>query len=185
MTVRPSSSVSRAAAQVRSGASVRVGAGVRKLTSPFMRSSVDLGRQRQLSWIEIRGHPEPDERGVVIAPRERLRSALRDDPARGDHRDAVGEVLRLVHVVRGEQDRLAERPEALNELPGAPPCRRVEPGGGLVEEDELRVAGDPERQVEPPSLAAGERPDPGVALLLEPHQLDDLVRRERARDTPR
>ena len=64
-------------------------------------------------------------------------------------------------------------------LPGGPSRRRVEAGRRLVQEEELRVADEREREVEPPLLAAGERLHAGVALLLEPDELDDLAPRAR------
>src|SRR5581483_7593107 len=48
-------------------------------------------------------------------------------------------------------------------------------GRRLVEEDELRVADEGERQVEAALLAAGQRPHPVAALLLEADDLDHLV----------
>jgi hypothetical protein len=73
-----------------------------------------------------------------------------------------------------------------------PPCRRgghggrrVEPGGGLVEEDQVGVADDAERQVQAAALAAGERLDAGVALLAQTHQVDDLVGVARVRKPSR
>jgi hypothetical protein len=61
--------------------------------------------------------------------------------------------------VGGEQDRgpgVAERPDR---GPGLLPGGGVEPGGRLVEEQQPRPADDPERQVEPALLAAGQLPD--------------------------
>ncbi len=52
---------------------------------------------------------------------------------------------------------------------------RVEARRRLVEEDELRVADQGEREVQPPRLPAGERPRERLALLGEPDDLDDLV----------
>jgi hypothetical protein len=74
-----------------------------------------------------------------------------------------------------EEDRLAQGLEVADDLPGAPPGRRIESGGRLVEEQELRVAGQRHRHVQPPLLTARELPHPAVALLHEPHHLDDLV----------
>src|SRR5687768_18083304 len=46
--------------------------------------------------------------------------------------------------------------------PRVPAGRRVEAGGGLVEEDELRVADERDPQVEPPFLAPGQCLHPPV-----------------------
>src|SRR5207253_2981104 len=45
----------------------------------------------------------------------------------------------------------------------------------LVEEDEVGVAGDAEREVETALLAAGECLDAGLHLLAEPDELEDLL----------
>jgi signal transduction histidine kinase len=70
----------------------------------------------------------------------------------------------------GEKDRLAELAEPGDDLPGGPAGGRVEPGGRLVEEDELGVTDQREREIEPPPLAAGEpggeRAGSGVQLAV-------------------
>ena len=63
---------------------------------------------------------------IEVAPADVGRRALRHDlPARDDD-DAIGERLRLVHVVRGEQHRLAERGEVGDDVPRLAPRARVE-----------------------------------------------------------
>ena len=103
-----------------------------------------------------------------------------DDLPLAEDSDAVGEVLCLVEVVRREQDRLAELPQRTQRLPGLAPRVRVEARGRLVEEDQLRVADEPEPKVETPPLAAREAAHENVPLVLQPDQLDDLVDRPRA-----
>ena len=104
-----------------------------------------------------------------------LRRARRDDAPGRDDRDAVGEGLRLVHVVRGEEDRLAQVAQAADHVPGLAARRGVEAGGRLVEEEQLGVADQGEGDVEPPLLPARERRGPGVRLLGEADQLHRLV----------
>src|SRR5205823_1446858 len=60
-------------------------------------------------------------------------------------------------------------------LPRRTPRGRVEPGRRLVQEEELGVADEREREVEPALLAAGEGADASGALLLEPDERDHLV----------
>src|SRR5207248_6093672 len=91
------------------------------------------------------------------------------------HRDAVGELLGLVEVVRGEQDGLAERAERADHLPRRAAGLRVEAGGGLVEEDEVGIADERDAEVEPPLLAARQRLDARVRLVDEPDERDHLV----------
>ena len=71
-----------------------------------------------------------------------------------DDRDAVGQCLRLVEVMRGQQDRLAEVrrerivTQALRRAAGSKPVV------GLIEEDQLGIADQRERQIEAPELRA-------------------------------
>ena len=98
-----------------------------------------------------------------------------DDLARDDHGDAVGELLRLVEVVRRQQHRLPEPAQRAHELPGVAARGGVEAGRRLVEEDELRVADERDPEVEPPLLPARERLHLRVALLVEADEVDHLV----------
>src|SRR6266511_4300317 len=86
----------------------------------------------------------------------------------------VGELLRLVHVVGGEQDRLAEVAQALHQLPRAAPGRGIEAGGRLVEEEQVGVADDAEGEVQAALLAAGQRPGPRRPLVAETDHVDHL-----------
>jgi hypothetical protein len=120
-------------------------------------------------------HPVPDPGPGLFPVGQRGRVALGDDAPGRDHRHPVGQVLRLVHVVRGQQDGLAERGQVLDHLPRLAPGRGVEPGGRLVEEEQFRVAGQGDRHIEPPLLPAGQLVHPRVPLLLQPDQADHLV----------
>jgi hypothetical protein len=112
---------------------------------------------------------------------ERGGRALRNDPAGGDQGYPVGEVLGLVHVMRGQEYGLAERGEVLHDRPGLVPGRRVEAGGRLIEEEQVGVARQRDRDVEPPLLPARELDHPRVPLAGQADQLDDLVAGSRAR----
>ena len=99
--------------------------------------------------------------------------------ARAQDRDPVGQLLRLIEVVGGEQDGLAERAQVLDRLPAPTARLRVEAGGGLVEEDQVGVARQREGEVEAAPLAARKLADLGVLDLVE---LDDVQQvGERAR----
>src|SRR5262249_56991661 len=71
---------------------------------------------------------------------ELLGAALGDDPALVEDRDPIGEMIRLVQVLRGEEDRDATGGETADDLPYVAPGARVEAGGRLVEEDQAWVA---------------------------------------------
>jgi len=91
-----------------------------------------------------------------------------------DHGDPVGEGLCLVHVVRGQDDGGAERPQGGDDVPELVAGRGVEPGGRLVEEQQLGIADQPDPDVEASLLATGEGPGPSPALVLQPDQGEDL-----------
>jgi hypothetical protein len=78
--------------------------------------------------------------------------------------------------VRGEEDALAKLTEVADRFPRLTPSRRVEARRRLVEEDELRVAHESERQIEPSQLAAGQRAHAHVGLLGQAHELHHLLR---------
>ena len=101
---------------------------------------------------------------------------LPDDHAVAQHRHAIGQLLRLVEVVRRQEDRLAERAQVANRLPGAPPCAGVEARRRLVEEDQLGVADERQAEVEAAFLPAGQRSHACVALVRQPDDLDHLAR---------
>ena len=98
-----------------------------------------------------------------------------EDAAVLDDRDSVGELLRLVEIVGCEEDRLAQSAEVSHRLPRPPAGLGVEARGRLVEEDQLGVADQREREVEPPQLPAGELADPSAGALLQPRQRQDLL----------
>ena len=85
---------------------------------PFAASNSASGSGEVLRADSVR-QPEADEGDPVLATREHTGVSGDDPPAREDG-DTIGEVLRLVHVVRREQDRRAERAQVRDELPGAP-----------------------------------------------------------------
>ena len=99
----------------------------------------------------------------------------REHAALLDDRHAVGQRLRLVEVVGGQQDRLAERAQRADRLPRRPSRLGVEAGGGLVEEDQLGVAHQRQREVQAPQLPAGEPAAAHVGLLPQARQLQHLL----------
>src|SRR4051794_4844501 len=118
------------------------------------------------------GDPHP-ARGLDA---QLARRADGEDPPLLDDRHPVGELLGLVEVVRGQHDRLAQRAQRADRLPRAAPGGGVEAGRRLVEEDQLGVADERQREVEPAQLPAGELARLGVLLALQPDERDDLVR---------
>ena len=120
---------------------------------------------------------ELDGAGVAVAPAERVRGALSDDVSADDDGDAVGEPFCLIHVVRRQEDRLAEIAEAFDHIPGRSACRGVEAGGRLVEEDQLRVADEREGEVESAALATREAGAPAGRPFLRARRARSSRRR--------
>src|SRR5207248_6144211 len=63
----------------------------------------------------------------------------RGDPAVVDDRNAIAELIRLLHVVRGEQHGAALRLELADAIAEIARRLRIEPDGRLVEHDERRI----------------------------------------------
>src|SRR5436309_8649317 len=79
-----------------------------------------------------------------------------DDFAMVHDRDIVCELLRLIQIMRRQEDRRPFALELSDEPPQLPPGTRIEARGRLVEEDELRFSDEGHRDAEATSLAAGE-----------------------------
>ena len=154
-TSSASSSSPRASASAVSSFSRRVGSRVCSTTSSPSAAIANLGLDGTAGQLR--------------------RRPLAHDHAVAQHGDAVRELLGLIQVVRGEQDRLAERAQVANRLPGRPPRAGVEARRRLVEEDQLGIADQAEPEVEPALLAARQAARAGVLLLLQADELDHLV----------
>src|SRR5690625_7723483 len=66
-----------------------------------------------------------------------------------DDGDTVGKLIGLLEVLRGEEDGRPGIDECADDLPYIATAAWVEPGGGLIEEEQLRRADDACRDVEP------------------------------------
>jgi hypothetical protein len=115
---------------------------------------------------------------------KRIRRCVGHEPAPGQNEQSVGEPLGLVHVVRRQEDRGAAVGEALDDRPGLSARRRVEPGGGLVEEQQLGPADDAQAEVDPSLLAAREATDARVGLRCEVDEVEHLAHRPRCGEEP-
>src|SRR5918999_969788 len=73
---------------------------------------------------------------------ERAWRPKRYDTAVVHDRDAIGQSLRLFHVVSGQENRPPSRLERLDQVPHLPSCLRIETGRRFVEKDELGIADD-------------------------------------------
>ena len=115
---------------------------------------------------------------ITSAPTDRFRSvgrALGDDLAVVDDADPVGELVGLLEVLRGEEDRHAELlVEPAHLVPHARPAHRVEPGGRLVEEQDVGVVHERGGEVEASLHAARVRADAPIEGVGEVDQLAEL-----------
>src|SRR4051794_12369833 len=102
------------------------------------------------------------------------RRAGGDDQAVLDDRDAIGQLLRLVEVVGREQHGLVELLEPADHAPRGAPRGGVEARRGLVEEHQLGVAHQRQRQVEPAPLPTRELSRALVLVAVESHERDGL-----------
>ncbi len=114
-----------------------------------------------------------DFRGGVAGD-EVARGAFRGDLAVVHDDQAVAQLLRLVHVVRGEDERDAALLEVEQAVPDDVPCLRVEPGGGLVEYQDVRVVDEAPGDREAALHAAGQRLYLVIGPLGELHEVEQL-----------
>ena len=110
------------------------------------------------TWFRNDGRRRPSPAhlgGGRDAPRQLVDGPIRDDPAVREDDDPIRQLLRLVEVVGGEEDRrLLGVGEAAHQVVEVASRLRVEAGGRLVEEEELGSTDETDRDVEPPSLPA-------------------------------
>ena len=107
-------------------------------------------------------------------PLQLLGGALGDDLAVVDDGDAVAERVGLLEIVGGEEDGGAGFAQPADLVPHPGPALGVEPGGRLVEEEELGEVHQPDAHVEAALLAAGVGPGLAVAAVGELQGLEQL-----------
>ena len=111
------------------------------------------------------------DRGLELAG-----GAFGDHLAVVDHRDPVGELIRLVEVLRAEQDRRPLGDERADDVPDLVAGARVEPGRRLVEEHHLRRDDEARGDVEPAPHAARVVLDQPAGRVGEAERLEQLGR---------
>ena len=89
--------------------------------------------------------------------------------------DVVGQVVRLVEVLGREQHRRAVVDELADEAPDVVARLRVEPGRGLVEDQQARAADEARAEVEPAAHATRVAAHDPVAGLDEAESLERLA----------
>jgi len=106
---------------------------------------------------------------------EPFRGVDRHHPAGVQHRHPVAEPADLLHVVADQHDRDATGPDLLDQPPGVAPGVGVEAGAELVQDGDLGVADQGERDREALALAPGELVEAGVALAGQAELLQQPV----------
>ena len=126
------------------------------------------GRDRLKVPAGLRVSGRDDDRALGTVPAHELggRADVDDTPVIED-RDAVAQPLGLLHEVRRQEDRLAAVPDAAHQIPDRPSRLRVQTRRQLVEEHELGVVDERERDEQPLLLTARQGHEPGVALVTQ------------------
>lgn len=107
---------------------------------------------------------------------ELVRGAACDDLAVVDDADVVREAVRLLQVLRGEQERRAARHQVLNHVPQRHPVAGVQAGRRLVHEHHRGPHHQCRRQVQAAAHTAGVRLRGAVGGLREVELLQQLPR---------
>ena len=113
-------------------------------------------RVRGLAGTRAVGELEVDDVAPHLAL-ELVGGAFRDDASDVDHADAVGELVGLFQILRGEHDRGALGAQPVDDIPQLQPAARVESRRRLVEEQHGRRDHQAGGEVEAPAHAAGIR----------------------------
>src|ERR1700691_5108724 len=93
--------------------------------------------------------------------------AFRDDLALIDDRDAVGESVGLLEVVRGEEDSFSAIDQAANFFPQGAAGLDIESDGGLIQKQEIGIAADRQGKQSSLSLTAGEVAELAITQFLQ------------------
>ena len=109
-----------------------------------------------------------------------LGGGVQDDAALVDDDDAVGFLACLGQVVGSEEERAPGGGFFAHRVPELAAGEGVHAGGGLVEDDEVRVAGQSEGEAHPLHFAAGELGEAARGQRGEAGPLQELVGRNGA-----
>src|SRR5262249_27061633 len=114
------------------------------------------------------------QRDDAVAFGQLAARALRDDLAAVDEGDVVAQLLRLLQVVRREEDRRALGVDALHVLPQLQPQLDVAARRRLVEDQQSRAVHQRAREDQPPLHAARQRARAFVLLVRQRERLQQL-----------
>ena len=104
-----------------------------------------------------------------------LDRAGRQDPAFLDHRHEVADLGQLGQDVRAEEDGLAIGGQLANQRPEFDAGARIEVGGRLVENQQLRVVNDGAAECDALLEALRKSLDVSIPEVADAHELDDVL----------
>lgn len=102
---------------------------------------------------------------VGISATQAVGCVERDQFTAHHHPDAISELFGFVEVVSGENNRGSLAAQPVDHRPQAAPHFRVESGGGLIEEQQVRAPDDSARQVESPPLTTRQLLDKSICQI--------------------
>jgi hypothetical protein len=148
-----------------------------KVTASRCRKKVphERGRREGLGAPPGTALGPADDGRRPAAPAELAGDGDLQHPAAGDDPYPVGQLFGLVEVVGGEQHRRAEGAQLPDERPELPPRLGVEPGGRLVEEQQLRAADDAQSDLQPSALPTRQPASAGAGVVGEADEFEHLV----------
>ena len=137
----------------------------------------EFGSQDALGLCSLGGHEQPYPHGARADRRLQLAAgAFGDHPAVVDHGDPVGQLVGFVEVLRGEQHGRAAGDDRAHDLPDLVAAARVQAGGRLVQEQQVRSDDDAGRDVEAAAHAAGQLRDQAPGRVLQIEDREQVVR---------
>ena len=140
----------------------------RTATDPGQRlpGPVPLRRADQLEFQDLPADPV-----LELAP-----GPLRDHPTVIDHGDLLRELICLLEVLSGQQERRPLADELAHDRPNLDAAARIEAGRRLVQEQHARAGQQTRRQVETPPHTTGVRAGGAVGGVSQIEALQQLVR---------
>jgi len=129
--------------------------------------------------VRVGGDALEDVLEVLVLGDDLLGRRVQEDASLVNDDDAVGVLAGLGQVVRGEEERAALRGLGAHRLPESAAGQRVHAGRWLVEDQEVRVAGQRQGQAHALTLATGELGEGTLGQLREVRTLQELVSGDR------
>src|SRR5262249_30551023 len=107
---------------------------------------------------------------------QRGRGAKGNDLAVADHRHAIAQALSLIHVMSGQHDGSALGTEGAEDVPELPAGLRIQTGGRLIEEEQIRIADQSASDRQALTLSSGEFPHVAVSFFRQLDSVHDRLR---------